>query len=78
MKVVDAGVCNFAPGGQENELAKDPCYPVNNSSDFITSTPYTQKSKIKLSSFLNQTSLDFCNAQLISFWLHSCPTYMYM
>ena len=46
MKVVDAGMCNFAPGGQENELAKDPCYPVTNSSDFITSTPYTQKSKI--------------------------------
>ena len=47
MKVVDSGVCNFAPGGQENELAKDPCYQVNHSSEFITSTPYTLKSKIR-------------------------------
>lgn len=47
MKVVDAGVCNFAPGDQENELAKEPCYPVNHSSEFITSTPYTLKNQKK-------------------------------
>lgn len=47
MKVVDTGVCNFSPQGQENELTKDPCYPVSHSSDFITSTPYSIKNQKK-------------------------------
>lgn len=47
MKVVDAGVCNYGPGGQENELTKDPCYTVSHTTDFITSTPYSLKNQKK-------------------------------
>ena len=45
MKVVDTGVCHHGPGGREGELANDPCYPVTAATDFITSTPYSLKSK---------------------------------